>query len=471
MSRPRTLYDKLWYSHLVADYGDETGLLYIDRQLIHEVSSPQSFSGLRRRAVPVRRAQAHLAVADHAVPTRDQGSAIADPLARAQVELLAANARDFGIRYIPLGSLQHGIVHVIGPELGFTQPGMSLVCGDSHTSTHGAFGALAMGIGASQSECVLATQVIKQRRMRNLQVAANGVLPAGVGAKDLALCVVGLLGAQGASGYAVEYTGETVRSLSMEGRMTLCNMTIEAGARIGLVAPDETTYAYLAGRPMAPRGDTWTAARAYWETLPSDPDAAFDRVIHIDAAALEPQVTWGTSPDQVVPVSGNVPRPVDARDTAAFQKAVHAIAYMDLNPGEPVAGIAIDHAFIGSCTNSRIEDLRAAAAIVSGHRCAPGVQAIVVPGSGQVKAQAEREGLDAVFRAAGFQWRNPGCSLCVAMNDDRLAPGARCASTSNRNFEGRQGVGSRTHLMSPIMAAAAALAGCIVDVRQWLPAA
>ncbi|WP_293897641.1 3-isopropylmalate dehydratase large subunit [Phenylobacterium sp.] len=461
----RTLYEKLWAAHEVEAYDEGVSLLYIDRSLIHEVSSPQAFEGLRAAGRRVRRPETHLAVADHAVPTRDRDRPIADPLAREQVALLAVNAEAFGIAHLPLTDPRQGIVHVIGPELGFTLPGMTLVCGDSHTSTHGAFGALAFGIGASECECVLAAQSLRQARARTLRVNVCGRLGLGVTAKDLTLSVVAALGVTGGVGYAIEYAGEAVRSLSMEGRMTLCNMSIEAGARVGLIAPDETTFAYIAGRPMAPAGEAWGAALAHWRTLTSDQDAVFDRMVEIDAAAIAPRVTWGTSPDQSAPVTGTAPDPATAASEAEARKIARALDYMGLRPGQPLIGLAIDNAFIGSCTNGRIEDLRAAAEVARRGRVAAGVTAIVVPGSGAVKRQAEAEGLDRIFFDAGFEWREPGCSLCVAMNNDRLEPGKRCASTSNRNFEGRQGIGARTHLMSPAMAAAAALAGRIVDVR------
>lgn len=461
----RTLYDKLWEAHVVRAYADNVSLIYIDRQLVHEVSSPQAFAGLKQREINLRRPATHLAVADHAVPTRMREGPIADPLARAQVELLISNTAEADVRYIALGDVRHGIVHVMGPELGFTLPGISLVCGDSHTATHGAFGALAFGIGASECECVMATQTLRQKRALNMNVCITGKLAPGVAAKDVALAVMGLLGSAGAVGYAIEYTGDTVRALSMEGRMTLCNMTIEAGSRTGLIAPDETTFAFLKGRQMAPADDEWQQAVEYWRTLPSDQDAKFDRQLALDAGTLVPQVTWGTSPDQVLPVTGRVPDPAVAEDSARIERA---LTYMGLQANMAMQDIAIDHVFIGSCTNSRIEDLRAAAQVVMGRKLAGTVKAMVVPGSGQVKRQAEGEGLDKIFRNAGFEWRDAGCSLCVAMNDDRLPAGARCASTSNRNFEGRQGIGARTHLMSPAMAAAAAIAGHIVDVREYL---
>ena len=416
----------------------------------------------------IHRNTTHLAVADHAVPTRERTRPIADPLARAQVELLVRNTADFKVNYIPLNDARQGIVHVIGPEAGFTQPGITLVCGDSHTSTHGAFGALAFGIGASECECVLATQTLRQKRALNMNVRINGTLAPGVVAKDLILALIGMIGSAGASGYAIEYSGDTIRRMSMEARMTICNMTIEAGSRTGLIAPDETTYAYLEKRPMSPKGANWERALAYWRSLPTDQDAISDRVIDLNAANIAPQVTWGTSPDQVLPVTGSVPDPADAIGPDAQKKVAHALSYMDLQPGMAMQSIAIDHVFIGSCTNSRIEDLRAAAAILRGQKIAPTVNAIVVPGSGQVKHQAESEGLDRLFIDAGFEWRDAGCSLCVAMNNDRLPAGARCASTSNRNFEGRQGAGARTHLMSPMMAVAAAISGHIADVRDYL---
>ncbi len=464
----QTLYDKLWESHVVTNYDEGVSLLYIDRQMLHEVSSPQAFAGVRQRPSQVRRTGSHLAVADHAVPTHDQDQPIEDPQARAQVAMLVQNTKDFHINYVPLTDLRHGIVHVIGPEQGFTQPGITLVCGDSHTSTHGAFGALAFGIGASECECVLATQTLRQKRAINMNVRVNGKLPPGVYAKDIILSVIGQIGAAGAVGYAIEYSGDTIRGLSMEARMTLCNMTIEAGSRTGLIAPDETTFAYLKGRPMAPKGEHWEKALDYWKTLPTDAGAKFDRIIDIDATTLIPHITWGTSPDQVLPITGRVPDPASFESASLRSKVANALAYMGLKPGTALEDIVIDHVFIGSCTNSRIEDLRAAAAVVKGRKTSSSVRAMVVPGSGQVKQQAEAEGLDRIFLDAGFEWRSPGCSLCVAMNDDRLLPGERCASTSNRNFEGRQGIGARTHLMSPAMAAAAAITGHMTDVRALL---
>ena len=465
----QTLYDKLWNSHVVSEETDESGdttaLIYIDRQMLHEVSSPQGFEGLRQRGLAPHRVATQLAVADHAVPTRHQDRPIGDPLARAQVALLERNTSATGLRYIPMADQRHGIVHVIGPEQGFTLPGITLVCGDSHTSTHGAFGALAFGIGASEVECVLATQTLRQKRARNLRVRVDGRLPAGVSAKDLILAIVGRLGASGAVGHTIEYAGETIEALSMAERMTVCNMSIEAGARSGLIAPDDRTFAWLEGRPMAPRGPLWEQALDDWRGLRSDVGAVFERSLAIDATTLAPQVTWGTSPDQVLPIDGRVPDPAEAADATAARKISRALDYMGLRAGEALQDVKLDHVFIGSCTNSRIEDLRSAAAQLQGRRKAGHVTALVVPGSAQVARQAEAEGLDRLFTAAGFEWRAPGCSLCVAMNDDRLLPGERCASTSNRNFEGRQGIGARTHLVSPATAAASAIAGHLKDPR------
>ena len=465
----QTLYDKLWKSHLVREYADGAGLLYIDRQLLHEVSSPQAFAGMKSSGREIRRPNSHLLVADHAIPTRRPSDGrIPNEQARAQVQLLADNAIEFELAHFGMSDARHGIVHVIGPEQGFTQPGITLVCGDSHTTTHGAFGALAFGIGASECERVLATQTLRQTRARNLRVCVEGAFTSGVFAKDLALAIVGTIGASGGQGYAIEYCGETVRQLSMEARMTLCNMTIEAGSRVGLIAPDDTTFAYIEGRPNTPHGAAWERALDYWRSLPTDATARYEQEIYISAELLEPQVTWGTSPDQVVPITGYLPDPSLQECEMASKKIARALAYMGLEPAAAVEGIAIDQVFIGSCTNGRIEDLRAAAAVLRGRHIADSVQALVVPGSAQVKRNAESEGLDRVFIEAGFEWRHAGCSLCVAMNDDRLAPGKRCASTSNRNFEGRQGAGARTHLMSPAMAAAAAVTGRITDVRTLL---
>lgn len=463
---PATLYDKLWAAHVVAQGEDGQALLYIDRHLLHEVSTPQSFETLRKTGSPIWRPETHLAVADHAVPTRARGGAIADPQARAQVALLAANCAEFGLEHLALDGERQGIVHVISPEQGFTLPGLTLVCGDSHTATHGAFGALAFGIGASECGVVMAVQSLWQTKAKTMRVTFRGALPRHVTAKDMALALIAKIGSAGGVGYAIEYAGDAVRNLSMEGRMTLCNMTIEAGARVGLVAPDETTFAYLKGRPRAPSGAAWAAAVAHWRTLPTDPGAVFDREIEIDAATIAPQVSYGVSPDQTLPIDGRVPSPADLPAGPARAQLTSALGYMGLEPGAKLTDIAIDTVFIGSCTNGRLEDLRAAAAIAVTGKVADGVTALVVPGSTAVKRQAEAEGLDKVFLDAGFQWRHAGCSLCVAMNDDRLPAGARCASTSNRNFEGRQGAGARTHLVSPAMAAAAALAGRLVDVRS-----
>ena len=466
MTRPRTLYDKLWDSHVVAEMAGGEALLYIDRHILHEVSSPQSFVALRESGRSLRRPEAHLAVADHAVPTRSRGL-IADPQARAQVAELEANVAEFGVPYLALDGADQGIVHVIGPEQGFTLPGTTLVCGDSHTTTHGAFGALAFGIGASEQATVMATQCLRQTRAKNMKVELTGTLHSLVSAKDIALALIAQIGGNGAAGYAVEYSGPAVAAMSMAARMTLCNMTIEAGSRIGLVAPDETTFAYVEGRPMAPKGAQWHAALAHWRTLASDADAHWDKIVTLDLACLEPQASWGTSPGQTLPISASLPDPADCTDPALRRELEKALAYMGLTAGEALAGVPITHVFIGSCTNGRIEDLRAAAEIARGRKVFPGVKALVVPGSAATRAQAEAEGLDRLFREAGFEWRFAGCSMCVAMNDDRLAPGERCASTSNRNFEGRQGPGGRTHLMSPASAAASAIAGRLADVRDF----
>ena len=463
----KTLYDKLWEAHIVRTQPDGTALIYIDRHLVHEVTSPQAFEGLRLAGRGPWRTQANLAVPDHNVPTRDRARGIEDPVSRVQVETLDRNCADFGILEFKMNDPRQGIVHVIGPEQGATLPGMTVVCGDSHTSTHGAFAALAQGIGTSEVEHVLATQCLLQRKSKNMLVRVDGSLPVGVTAKDVVLAIIGKIGTAGGTGYAIEFGGEAIRGLSMEGRMTLCNMAIEAGARCGLVAVDDKTVEYLRGRPFAPRGELWARAVNAWRELTSDADAHFDRVVELDATRIEPQVTWGTSPEMVVAVSGRVPDPAREGDAVKRQGMEHALRYMALAPNTPIADIALDKIFIGSCTNARIEDLRAAAAVVAGRRVAANIkQALVVPGSGLVKAQAEQEGLDRVFKEAGFEWRDPGCSMCLAMNADRLEPGERCASTSNRNFEGRQGAGGRTHLVSPEMAAAAAVAGRFVDVRN-----
>jgi len=464
----RTLYDKLWDSHVVRTEADGTSLLYIDRHLVHEVTSPQAYEGLKLAGRKPWRVGSIVATADHNTPTKDWHAGIGDPISRTQVETLDANIKSHGAKaYFPFRDRRQGIVHVIGPEQGATLPGMTVVCGDSHTSTHGAFAALAFGIGTSEVEHVLATQCLLTKKVKAMQVRVEGRLPDGVTAKDLALAVIGRIGTAGGSGYAIEFAGSTIRALSMESRMTLCNMSIEAGARAGMIAADDTTIEYLRGRTFAPAAEHWDRAVAHWRTLSSDPGAKFDAVISIDATQLTPQVTWGTSPEMVVSIVDRVPDPDRERDPARREGMERALTYMGLVPGTPIVDLAIDRVFIGSCTNSRIEDLRAAAAVARGRRVASTVKhAMVVPGSGLVKVQAEREGLDRVFRDAGFDWREPGCSMCLAMNDDRLEPGERCASTSNRNFEGRQGAGGRTHLVSPAMAAAAAIAGHFVDVRR-----
>lgn len=462
---PRTLYDKIFDAHLVHAAEDGTCLLYIDRHLVHEVTSPQAFEGLRAAGRKPRHPELTLAVADHNVPTtKDRLQGIKDETSRIQVQTLEDNARAFGITYYPMDDKRQGVVHIVGPEQGFTLPGSTIVCGDSHTSTHGAFGALAFGIGTSEVEHVLATQTLIQKRAKNMRITVEGELSPGVTAKDIVLAIIGKIGTAGGTGYVMEYAGSTIRGLSMEGRMTVCNMSIEAGARAGLIAPDEKTFDYLRGRPMAPKD--FDAAVKYWKTLPSDADAKFDTEIHLNAAEIAPQVTWGTSPQDVLPISGKVPHPDDfpegQRDTVA-----RSLDYMGLTPGTPLEQIAIDKVFIGSCTNGRIEDFREVAKVVKGRKVAPNVKlAMIVPGSGLVKEQAEAEGLDKIFEEAGFEWREAGCSMCLAMNNDRLSPGERCASTSNRNFEGRQGRGGRTHLMSPAMAAAAAVVGTLTDVRK-----
>jgi len=469
MAAPRTLFDKIWESHLVDTQPDGTCLLYIDRHLVHEVTSPQAFEGLRASGRGVRRPDATIAVADHNVPTTDRSRGIEEPESRKQVETLERNVKEFGIPYFGLNDVRQGIVHIIGPEQGMTQPGMTIVCGDSHTATHGAFGALAFGIGTSEVEHVLATQTLIQRRAKNMLIEIDGELPLGVTAKDLILAVIGKIGTAGGTGHVIEYAGSAIRGLSMEGRMTVCNMSIEAGARAGLIAPDETTFEYLKGRPHAPKGGAWEQALAFWKTLPSDRGARYDTVVKLDAAQIIPQVTWGTSPEDVLPITGSVPNPAavaDANKRAAMERSLQ---YMGLTPGTRLTDVPVQQVFIGSCTNARIEDLRAAAAIAKGRKVAAGVNALVVPGSGLVKHQAEEEGLDRVFIEAGFEWREAGCSMCLAMNADRLEPGERCASTSNRNFEGRQGRGGRTHLMSPAMAAAAAVTGKLADVRALGP--
>ncbi|HSE82373.1 MAG TPA: 3-isopropylmalate dehydratase large subunit [Gaiellaceae bacterium] len=459
----KTLFDRVWDAHLVAEPEDEAPLLYVDLHLVHEVTSAQAFEGLRLADRKVRRPDLTLATMDHNVPTDDRP---ADDLAAAQLEALRRNCDEFGVRLYATGSGREGIVHVIGPELGLSQPGMTIVCGDSHTSTHGALGALAFGIGTSEVEHVLATQTLPQRKPKTMLLRFAGSLPLGVTAKDVILGAIGRIGVAGGVGHVVEYAGDVIRSLPMSGRMTICNMSIEAGARAGMIAPDETTFAFLEGRPAAPRGADWERALDRWRSLPSDPDARYDRVVELDVEELAPQVSWGTNPGMVVPVDGVVPSPSDFSDPADREAAERALAYMALEPGTPVQEIWVDRVFIGSCTNARIEDLREAAAVVAGKRVNPRVRALVVPGSAAVKRQAEEEGLDRIFEVAGFEWRRAGCSMCLGMNPDILQPGERCASTSNRNFEGRQGRGGRTHLVSPAMAAATALAGHFVDVRE-----
>ncbi len=465
---PRTLFDKIWDSHLAHRQDDGTCLLYVDCHLVHEVTSPQAFEGLRMNNRKVRRPQATLAVADHNVPTTDRTHGIEEPESRIQIETLEKNCADFGIPYFSMHDIRQGIVHIIGPEQGLTQPGMVIVCGDSHTATHGAFGALAFGIGTSEVEHVLATQTLIQRPAKNMRVTVQGDLPFGVTAKDLILAIIGKIGTAGGTGHVIEYAGQAIRDLSMEGRMTICNMSIEAGARAGLIAPDETTFAYLKGRAMAPKAGAWEQAVTHWRTLPSDANASYDKEVTLVASDIVPQVTWGTSPHDVLPIDGRVPDPATVAEESKRDSMARALSYMGLKPGTPLKELTVDRVFIGSCTNGRIEDLRAAAAVAKGRKVAAGVQAMVVPGSGLVKHQAEEEGLDRIFLEAGFEWREPGCSMCLAMNADKLEPGQRCASTSNRNFEGRQGRGGRTHLMSPAMAAAAAVSGHLADVRELL---
>ena len=461
MKPASTLADKVWDRHLVWSGDDEPDLLYIDLHLVHEVTSPQAFDGLRLSGRTVRRPDLTLATMDHNVPTTALDRPIEDPISARQMEVLASNCAEFGIRLYSMGDANQGIVHIIGPELGLTQPGMTIVCGDSHTSTHGAFGSLAFGIGTSEVEHVLATQTLPQRRPKTMAVTVDGSLPEGVSPKDLVLAIIGEIGTSGGMGHVIEYRGSAVRSLSMEGRMTVCNMSIEAGARAGMVAPDDTTFAYLEGRPHAPSGRDWERALDDWRQLVSDEGASFDKDVSLDAGALTPFVTWGTNPAQVVPIGGSVPSPDEFEEPSQRDAAERALAYMGLDAGTKVRDVRVDTVFIGSCTNGRIEDLRAAAAVLEGRRVAASVRALVVPGSGQVKAQAEREGLDRIFSGAGFEWRNPGCSMCLAMNPDKLQPGERSASTSNRNFEGRQGRGGRTHLVSPAVAAATAVAGSL----------
>jgi 3-isopropylmalate/(R)-2-methylmalate dehydratase large subunit len=466
MSGARTLYDKIWENHVVQQQDDDTAVLYIDRHLVHEVTSPQAFEGLRLAGRRVRRTDATLAVVDHNVPTdASRLQEIRDPESRLQVATLGNNVREFGITYFDINDVRQGIVHIVGPEQGFTQPGMTIVCGDSHTSTHGAFGALAFGIGTSEVEHVLATQTLLLKRAKNMRVAVEGALPPGVTAKDLVLAIIGKIGTAGGTGHVIEFTGAAIRGLSMEGRMTVCNMAIEAGARAGLIAPDATTFAYIKGRPYAPKDADFDRAVAFWQSLPSDPDANFDKEVTLDVHAIAPHVTWGTSPEDVAPITGNVPDPAATTDAGKRAAMQRALDYMGLSPGMKLTDVIIDKVFIGSCTNGRIEDMRAAAAVAQGRHVAANVLAMIVPGSGLVKQQAEAEGLDKIFKDAGFDWREPGCSMCLAMNEDRLQPGERCAATSNRNFEGRQGRGGRTHLVSPAMAAAAAVTGHLTDVR------
>ncbi|MBT4847945.1 MAG: 3-isopropylmalate dehydratase large subunit [Alphaproteobacteria bacterium] len=467
MSAPRTLFDKIWASHVVDESSDGMCLIYIDRHLVHEVTSPQAFEGLRNTGRPVHSPARTLAVADHNVPTTDRSVGIADDESRIQVETLDANAAEFEIPYFGMNDVRQGIVHVIGPEQGFTQPGMTIVCGDSHTATHGAFGALAFGIGTSEVEHVLATQTLIQKPAKNMRITVDGTVSEHVTAKDIILAIIGEIGTAGGTGHVIEFAGDAIAALSMEGRMTVCNMAIEAGARAGMIAPDEKTFAYLEGRPMAPTGDNWNKAVAWWSSLPSDAGASYDKEVTLKAEDIVPTVTWGTSPEDALPITSAVPYPNKEQDMAIRDKLERAINYMGLTAGQKLTDIKIDTVFIGSCTNSRIEDLRAAASLADGHQVQDSVRALVVPGSGLVKIQAEEEGLDKIFIEAGFEWREPGCSMCLAMNADRLEPGERCASTSNRNFEGRQGRGGRTHLVSPQMAVAAAIRGHLCDVRDF----
>ncbi|MBT7486542.1 MAG: 3-isopropylmalate dehydratase large subunit [Rhodospirillales bacterium] len=466
MSDAKTLYDKLWDSHIVDQQDDGTCLIYIDRHLVHEVTSPQAFEGMRNDGRKVRRPELTLAVADHNVPTTDRSGGITEEESRIQVEELVKNCKKFGVQLFDMNDIRQGIVHIIGPEQGFTLPGSTIVCGDSHTATHGAFGALAFGIGTSECEHVLATQTLLQTPAKNMRVTVDGELPVGVTAKDLILAIIGTIGTAGGTGHVIEYAGEAVRNLSMEGRMTMCNMTIEGGARAGLVAPDDKTFEYLKGRPMSPKGAEWEAAVTYWKTLVSDEGASYDKEVTLNAADIIPYVTWGTSPEDALPITGAVPNPADEGDDLKRESIERSLEYMGLDAGTPLNEIAVDTVFIGSCTNGRIEDFRAAAAVAKGKKVADGVRALAVPGSGLVKEQAEEEGIDKILLEAGFEWREPGCSMCLAMNEDKLEPEERCASTSNRNFKGRQGRGGRTHLVSPAMAAAAAVTGHLTDVRD-----
>ena len=464
---PRTLFEKIWDNHVVhAEEGRQT-ILYIDLQLVHEVTSPQAFEGLRIAGRPVRRPERTVATADHNVPTTDRSLPILDPISKQQIDTLRDNCKEFGIKYYDLGDINQGIVHVIGPELGYTQPGMTIVCGDSHTSTHGAFGALAFGIGTSEVEHVLATQTLLQSKPKTLELRVDGELGNGVTAKDMILYLIGQISTSGGTGYCIEYTGDVVRNLTMENRMTVCNMSIEAGARAGMIAPDDITFEYLKGRQFCPQGEAWEKAVAEWRELSTDPGATYDKSLTYNGADIEPQVSWGTNPGQVAGVNAKIPQPSDFSDATEQKTTANAIEYMGIAAGQAITDLKIDRVFIGSCTNGRIEDLRAAAAVAKGRKVSGHVNAMVVPGSGLVKKQAEEEGLDAIFREAGFDWREAGCSMCLAMNPDKLSPGERCASTSNRNFEGRQGRGGRTHLVSPAMAAAAAIEGHFVDVREW----
>jgi 3-isopropylmalate/(R)-2-methylmalate dehydratase large subunit len=467
--QPRTMFEKVWQNHVVAEPAGEPTILYIDLQLVHEVTSPQAFDGLRLAGRKLRRADRHIATVDHNVPTTSAHDrlVIADQIADAQIKALRKNCAEFGIEFFDVQDASQGIVHMIGPELGATKPGMTIVCGDSHTSTHGAFGALAFGIGTSEVEHVMATQTLPQSKPKTFRINVDGELPYGVTAKDIILDIIGRIGTDGATGYVIEYAGSAIRALSMEGRMTICNMSIEAGARAGMIAPDETTFAYLKGRRFVPQGEAWNAAVEHWRSLITDPGATFDRELNIDATKLVPTVTWGTSPGMVTTIDGTVPSPEDARSDADKKSFTRALEYMDLKPGTKLEDIKVDAVFLGSCTNARIEDLRAAAKVVRGHHVSTSVRAMVVPGSQKVKHQAEEEGLDTIFKTAGFEWREPGCSMCLGMNPDILQPGERCASTSNRNFEGRQGRGGRTHLLSPEMAAAAAITGHLTDIRKW----
>jgi 3-isopropylmalate/(R)-2-methylmalate dehydratase large subunit len=464
--QPRTLFDKVWDSHVVERLPDGTCVLYIDRHLVHEVTSPQAFEGLRLAGRVVRRPDATLAVVDHNIPTSDRRAGIKEEESRIQVETLERNVAAFGVPYIPLLDARQGIVHIIGPELGASLPGMTIVCGDSHTSTHGALGALAFGIGTSEVEHVLATQTLLQKPAKNMLVQVDGALPFGCTAKDIVLAIIGRIGTAGGNGHVIEFAGAAIRALDMAGRMTVCNMAIEAGARAGMIAPDDTTFEYIRGRPMAPQGEAFDQAVAYWRKLPTDAGAFYDRTVTLDAADIVPMVSWGTSPEAVLPVTATVPDPADEPDEAKRAQMRRMVEYMGLQPGQRLSDLKVDVVFVGSCTNGRIEDIRAAAAVARGRRVAPGVRALVVPGSGQVKQQAEAEGLDRILLDAGFEWREAGCSMCLGMNPDKLTPGQRCASTSNRNFEGRQGPGGRTHLLSPAMAVAAAVTGHLTDVRE-----